>query len=40
MFEYLNAPITVPLHQIVGRGLLRKILRQAEISVKEFDELK
>lgn len=28
-------PITVPNHK-VGRGLLRKILRDAELSVEEF----
>lgn len=32
-------PITVPIHQAVGRGLLRKILKQAEISVEEFNGL-
>lgn len=31
-------PITVPFHPSVGRGLLRKILRQAEVSVEEFEE--
>lgn len=35
--DKLKAPITVPLHQTVGRGLLRKILKQAEISVNEFN---
>ncbi|MFH1432757.1 MAG: type II toxin-antitoxin system HicA family toxin [archaeon] len=34
-----KAPITVPLHQTVGRGLLRKILKQSEISVNEFNDL-
>ncbi len=28
--------ITVPNHKIIGRGLLRKILRDAEMSLKEF----
>jgi predicted RNA binding protein YcfA (HicA-like mRNA interferase family) len=31
--------ITVPDHKVVGRGLLRKILRDAELSVEEFEEL-
>ena len=35
-----KAPITVPLHQTVGRGLLRKILKQADISIGEFDEVR
>ena len=30
--------ITVPNHKIIGRGLLRKILRDAEISPKEFQQ--
>ncbi|MGC9599075.1 MAG: type II toxin-antitoxin system HicA family toxin [Minisyncoccia bacterium] len=28
--------ITVPRHPVVGRGLLRKILRDAELSPAEF----
>jgi len=31
--------ITVPDHKVVGRGLLRKILRDAELSVDEFMKL-
>jgi predicted RNA binding protein YcfA (HicA-like mRNA interferase family) len=31
--------ITVPDHKVVGRGLLRKILRDAESSVEEFVRL-
>ncbi len=31
--------LTIPLHQTVGKGLLRKILRDVEISVEEFNEL-
>jgi len=31
--------ITVPDHKMVGRGLLRKILRDAELSVEEFMRL-
>lgn len=33
-------PLTVPRHQAIGRGLLRKILRDAEISVEEFSQLR
>ena len=34
--------VTVPIHpgREVGRGLLRKILRDAEISVEEYEELR
>ncbi len=31
--------ITVPDHKIVGRGLLRKIIRDAELSIKDFRNL-
>jgi len=31
--------ITVPKHTIIGRGLLRRIIRDAEISVSEFRKL-
>jgi len=31
--------ITVPDYKVVGRGLLRKILRDAELSVEEFTKL-
>jgi predicted RNA binding protein YcfA (HicA-like mRNA interferase family) len=34
-----KASITVPSHKVVGRGLLRKILRDAELSVEEFMKL-
>lgn len=29
-------PITVPDHRVLGKGLLRKIIRDAEVSVDEF----
>lgn len=34
--------VTVPIHpgREIGRGLLRKILRDAEISVEEYGELR
>ncbi|MDO8482879.1 MAG: type II toxin-antitoxin system HicA family toxin [bacterium] len=31
--------ITVPNYKVVGRGLLRKILRDAELSPEEFQNL-
>lgn len=31
--------VTVPDYQIISRGLLRKILRDAEISIEEFLKL-
>jgi predicted RNA binding protein YcfA (HicA-like mRNA interferase family) len=32
-------PLSVPDHKMIGKGLLRKLLRDAEISVKEFVNL-
>ena len=32
-------PLTIPKHKVLGKGLLRKLLRDAEISVEEFREL-
>ncbi|RZN35114.1 MAG: addiction module toxin, HicA family [Methanophagales archaeon ANME-1-THS] len=32
-------PLTIPKHKVLGKGLLRKMLRDAEISVEEFNEL-
>lgn len=31
--------ITVPDHKVVGRGLLKKILRDAKLSAEEFQKL-
>ena len=32
-------PLTIPRHKTLGRGLLRKLLRDAEISVEDFVSL-
>lgn len=32
-------PVSVPRHKALGRGLLRKILRDADLSVDEFQKL-
>ncbi|NQE45452.1 hypothetical protein C5S31_05470 [ANME-1 cluster archaeon GoMg2] len=32
-------PLTIPKHKVLGKGLLRKLSRDAEISVEEFREL-
>ena len=32
-------PLTVPNHKIIGKGLLRKLLRDSELSVDEFISL-
>jgi predicted RNA binding protein YcfA (HicA-like mRNA interferase family) len=33
-----HKPITVPLHKSIKPGLLRKIIKDADLSVKEFIE--
>lgn len=33
-------PVTVPDHKVIGPGLLLKILRDAELSVGEFNKLR
>ncbi len=32
-------PLTIPKHKVLGKGLLIKLLRDAEIGVEEFNEL-
>ena len=32
-------PLTIPNHKVLGRGILRKLLRDAELSVEEFIKL-
>ncbi len=32
-------PLTIPRHKVLGKGLLRKLLRDAELSVEQFCEL-
>ncbi|VVB97800.1 HicA toxin of bacterial toxin-antitoxin [uncultured archaeon] len=32
-------PLTIPNHKIVGKGLLRKLLRDAEITIEDFCSL-
>ena len=39
LFSLRRKPITVPDHKTIGRGLLRKILRDAEMSLEEFNSL-
>jgi predicted RNA binding protein YcfA (HicA-like mRNA interferase family) len=29
-------PLTIPKNKVLGKGLLRKLLRDAEISIEEF----
>ena len=32
-------PLTVPDHKVLGKGLLRKLLRDAELSIEDFLKL-
>lgn len=38
-FDRSKKPLTIPEHKIIGRGLLRKLIRDADISVDEFIEI-
>jgi predicted RNA binding protein YcfA (HicA-like mRNA interferase family) len=32
-------PVTVPRHPLIGKGLLKKILRDSQISLSDFKKL-
>ncbi len=32
-------PLTIPNHKVIGKGLLRKLLRDAEITPEDFNNL-
>lgn len=34
-----KGPLTIPNHKILGRGLLRKLLRDSDLSIEEFLKL-
>ena len=38
-FDKSKKPLTIPKHKVLGKGLLRKLVRDAEISVEEFNRL-
>ncbi len=35
-FDKTKNPLTIPNHKVVGKGLLRRLLRDAEISVEKL----
>ena len=38
--SHLNKrPLSIPNHRVLGRGLLRKLLRDAELSLEDFLKL-
>jgi predicted RNA binding protein YcfA (HicA-like mRNA interferase family) len=34
-----KSPLTIPSHKTIGKGLLRKLLRDAELTVEDFKKL-
>jgi len=32
-------PLTIPRHKALGKGLIRKLLRDADLSIEEFSKL-
>ncbi len=32
-------PLTIPHHKTLGKGLIRKLLRDAELTIEEFTKL-
>jgi len=37
--DSFRKPLSIPNHKVLGRGLLRKLIRDANISVEEFKKL-
>lgn len=37
--DHSKKPLTIPNHKVIGKGLLRKLLRDAEITPEEFNHL-
>jgi len=35
----IKRPLTIPNHKVLGKGLVRKLLRDAQISIDEFLKL-
>ncbi|HEC67453.1 MAG TPA: addiction module toxin, HicA family [Candidatus Desulfofervidus auxilii] len=35
-FNKSKKPLTIPNHKVLGKGLFRKLLRDAKISIEEF----
>jgi predicted RNA binding protein YcfA (HicA-like mRNA interferase family) len=38
-FDKDKKPLTIPRHKILGRGLLRKLIRDAEITIEQLMDL-
>jgi len=37
--DITKKPLTIPRHRTLGKGLLRKLLRDAKLSIEEFVKL-
>ena len=37
--DRLKKPLTIPNHKVVGKGLLGKLLQDADITIEEFCNL-
>ena len=35
-FDLSKKPLTIPRHKVLGKGLLRKLIRDAEINIEEL----
>ena len=38
-YDKKRTPLTVPRHKVLGKGLLRKLIRDAEITLEKLIEL-
>jgi len=38
-YHQSKRPITIPNHKVIGKGLLRKLLRDAELTIDDFANL-
>ena len=39
ILDNTRRPLTIPNHKILGKGLLRKLLRDSDLSVEDFIKL-
>ena len=39
MHHAAKKPLTIPAHKTLGKGLLRKLIRDSELTVEEFNSL-
>lgn len=39
LFDKSKNPLTIPRHQMLGKGLIRKLLRDAKITPEDFTNL-